>query len=357
LDDSGINIAYWSMYTYAGNILSCIITGTVLYVEKSWTLALQSCTVLCIVVALLNIFHLSERFTIPSDSEIIEEENTSPSSHLLELENNNSLRRPRTAEAEQMHFWRALSLPHVCAYTVCVTCNKFVSGFLYFWLAYFVGDNLGVSAASACFLVASFELGSLASSPVRESVTELLGPNHKATFICVANLMSTLLLVFLMHFTSQTWSFYTATWLVLLFFCLGITVSSPAPTLLPAIAHSISGFPSVFKNANNLAFVVGTVNQTSSTLSTILLGSVGFLVSSYGWNVTLILCAACSFVGAAALLRMVKSELYDEGDESHTSDGGNLIPLPSDSSRHYSDRNASRGQFDCKQKSRHYGSI
>jgi OPA family glycerol-3-phosphate transporter-like MFS transporter 1/2 len=212
-------------------------------------------------------------------------------------------------EQEQMDagFARALLIPNVAPFCVCLFFAKMCTNALLFWGPMYLSNDVGFSTEQAGYLCTFFDLGGCLGGLLAGLASDRARARH-----------GTVALGFLLVSAPVLFSYYSVThargpetginvWMMIL---AGLFVNGPVALITTAVSADLGSHASLKGNARLQATVAGMIDASGSLGAAVQGAVIGLLVAKFSWSVVWTMLASGSLVAAACLVGVVRGEIW-----------------------------------------------
>ncbi|KAM9114009.1 glucose-6-phosphate exchanger SLC37A2 [Pangshura tecta] len=310
----GLIMGIWNSHTSVGNILGSLIAGV--WVSSAWGL---SFIVPGIIIAIMGIVCFLFLVEYPEDvdcspplhhTESEESEEKDPEVTLSADDRScsrenviDSSEYPRepAEQPEAISFLRALRIPGVVEFSLCLLFAKLVSYTFLYWLPLYIVNVAHFGAKEAGDLSTLFDVGGILGGILAGLISDYTG--GRATTCCVMLIVAAPML-FLYNHVGQNG---IASSVAMLIVC-GALVNGPYALITTAVSADLGTHECLKGNAKALSTVTAIIDGTGSigaALGPLLAG----LISPTGWNNVFYMLITADILACLLLSRVVYKEI------------------------------------------------
>ena len=300
----GLIMGAWSSNLFVGNILGSIITtasvGWGLHGEN-WPLGFELPGYIVIVFGLL-VWKFLEATPLPSD----EDPDSTTTAQLLEEQ--------ESFEADTVDFdndspaptlTRALLIPGVIPFSLCLAFAKICQYALLFWGPYYL-QVVGFSSERAGYLCSFFDVGALLGGFGSGWISDRLGAKRGLTAALFLAVASVSLYIYYEVTSKAGDDVAVNVWMMIL---VGFWVNGPVSLITTSVSQELGSHPSLNGDERLIASVTGIIDGTGSfgaAMQGILIG----VISTSSWEKVFQFLIVCCLLSASLLSGVVKKELF-----------------------------------------------
>ncbi|XP_052804863.1 glucose-6-phosphate exchanger SLC37A2-like [Mya arenaria] len=297
----GLIMGIWNSHTSVGNILGSLIAG--IWVNTAWG---WSFVVPGIIIASLGVLVFLFMAPEPSIVDCPEPPHEQGQVEPAEAEETEALiKKGNEADGpkrnEAVTIWRALSIPGVIEFSLCLFFAKLVSYTFLFWLPKYISNKGSFDAQKAGDLSTLMDVGGIFGGIIAGVVSDYT--RGRAT-TCVVMLA----LGAPMMFIYNAYGSIDMTHSVCLLLALGFLVNGPYSLITTAVSADLGTHKSLKGNAKALATVTAVIDGTGSVGAAVgpLLAGV---ISNSNWNNVFWMLIASDIFAMVFLIRLVYKEI------------------------------------------------
>ncbi|KAH3700771.1 glucose-6-phosphate exchanger SLC37A2-like isoform X3 [Dreissena polymorpha] len=290
----GLIMGIWNSHTSVGNILGSIIAGA--WVDGAWG---WSFVVPGIIIASMGV--LVFLFLVPEPADVGCTEPASDQGKGNEETQPIINRDDNPKRSEAVSIWRALFIPGVIEFSLCLFFAKLVSYTFLFWLPKYISNKTSYSAEKAGDLSTLMDVGGIAGGIAAGMFSDYT--RGKAT-TCVVMLVLGAPMMFIYNEYGSIDYAHSVGLLLLL----GFMVNGPYALITTAVSADLGTHKSLKGNAKALATVTAIIDGTGSVgaaLGPLFAG----VISKTGWNNVFWMLIGCDILAIVFLVRLVYKEI------------------------------------------------
>uniref|UniRef100_A0A7N8XAA9 Glucose-6-phosphate exchanger SLC37A2 n=1 Tax=Mastacembelus armatus TaxID=205130 RepID=A0A7N8XAA9_9TELE len=304
----GFIMGVWNSHTSVGNILGSLIAGV--FVSSAWGMSFIVPGLIITFTGILCFFFLVEKpedvnCTPPHHHDSGETEPLMQNSPHVDRTINGAISTEPVEivaeHTEAISFCRALRIPGVVEFSLCLLFAKLVSYTFLYWLPLYISNVAHFEAKEAGDMSTLFDVGGIVGGIVAGLVSDYTG--GRATTCCVMLLVAAPML-FLYNYIGQTSLGVTIGMLLL---CGGL-VNGPYALITTAVSADLGTHESLRGNSRALSTVTAIIDGTGSVgaaLGPLLAG----LISPTGWNNVFYMLISADVLACLLLSRLVYKEV------------------------------------------------
>uniref|UniRef100_A0A8C1ECL8 Solute carrier family 37 member 1 n=1 Tax=Cyprinus carpio carpio TaxID=630221 RepID=A0A8C1ECL8_CYPCA len=305
----GLIMGLWNSHTSVGNILGSLIAGY--YVSSNWGLSfivpgviIAAMGVICFLFLIehygphnccsLDIFSFSDHSLRSAVFEILRPALCVP------VQQQQVVVVKSEAEPSPISFMRALRIPGVVEFSLCLLFAKLVSYTFLFWLPLYITKAAHLDAKKAGDLSTLFDVGGIVGGILAGVISDKMG--KRATTCAVM-----LLLAAPTVYTFRCVTFISLFTVVCMLLVCGGLVNGPYALITTAVSADLGTHKSLKGNARALSTVTAIIDGTGSVgaaVGPLLAG----LLSAQGWDQVFYMLMTADFLALLLLLRLVMKE-------------------------------------------------
>lgn len=305
----GLIMGVWRSHHSVGNIFGTLLAAV--FVERNWGLSFVVPSALIAGLGILTFLLLvsdPRAVGCPSPDHCSD---NSPKKNKQALELLEKARSPDNdvlpdlslpGEKEvAISFKRALAIPGVAEYSMCLFFTKFINYTFLYWLPRFIQETrLDLGAKSSADLSTLFDIGGIFGGILAGFISDV---TSASAITCAA----AFLLSFPMLFMYQSFASASVTINVVLLFIVGLLVNSPYALITTAVSADLGTHPDFRGSARALATVTAIIDATGSVGAALGPLTAGPL-STLGWEYVFYALMAANALGLLMLTRLVIKE-------------------------------------------------
>jgi len=306
----GLIMGVWRSHHSVGNIFGTLLAA--LFVEWNWGLSFVVPSALITGLGILMfLFLVNDPRAVgcpsPDHCGTNDPKKDEPSLELSEKratspDNNTLTDFPSPEETEvAISFKRALAIPGVVEYSLCLFFTKFINYTFLYWLPRFIQETrLDMGAKSSADLSTLFDIGGIVGGILAGLISDV---TSASAITCAA----AFLLSFPMLFIYQSFASASVTINVVLLFITGLLVNGPYALITTAVSADLGTHPDFRGSARALATVTAIIDATGSigaALGPLMAGP----LSRLGWEYVFYAMMAANTLGLLMLTRLVIKE-------------------------------------------------
>ncbi|CAG5118607.1 unnamed protein product, partial [Candidula unifasciata] len=275
----GLIMGIWNAHTSIGNILGSVIAGV--FVEDNWGLSFVVPGVIIGVIGILVFL-----FLVPDPADVgctIPDHSDSP---LLSKETGDHGARP-------ISIWRALFIPGVMEFSLCLFFAKLVSYTFLYWLPKYLSKS--ISPTEAAYVSTIFDAGGIVGGILAGYLSDKL--QMRAT-ICIVFLVLAAPVLFLYNEYGTDIPYWANC--LLLAVC-GLGVNGPYALITTAVSADLGTHKTVRDSAKALGIVTAIIDGTGSigaAIGPMLTGVISGSSDVNGWKYVFYMLIASDFMAA-----------------------------------------------------------
>ena len=264
----GTVMGIWQSNAFVGNIIGRQLAGD--FLDYGWG---NSFALLALILGGLGLVVFL--FLVPMPTDVGLENATTKKTTDKDIEE-------EIIENDQaVSFWKALMVPGVIEFSLCLFFSKFVIYTFLFWLPDYIHKVSGIDAEGSGFMANFFEYGGIAGGIIAGFITDRTG---MSALVCGFCLILAVPLMLIYETMVRDWCPFAVTlagdgfihdscygWNIFLLICVGILVSGPYALITSAISAEL-GTQKSLKGSKALATVSAIINGS---------GSIGKLTSNF----------------------------------------------------------------------------
>ncbi|XP_064618388.1 glucose-6-phosphate exchanger SLC37A2-like [Liolophura sinensis] len=311
----GLIMGIWNSHTSVGNILGAVIPA--LFVETAWG---WSFVVPGIIIGSLGVIvffflvpapedvgcpspdHLGKNVTL--DVEAPHSQTTKPelqdkagSVQILPSASEETPLITSGSKDKPVTFLRALFIPGVIEFALCLFFAKLVSYTFLFWLPFYIKNATSYKAEASALLSTLFDVGGIAGGILAGIISDVTGAR-------AATCTLMLLAAAPMMYVYSVFGSLTFTHNVVLLLVCGLLVNGPYALITTAVSADLGTHKSLLGNAKALATVTAIIDGTGSmgaALGPLLTG----LIAPLSWEYVFYMLIAADGMASLLLIRLV----------------------------------------------------
>lgn len=307
----GLIFGIWNLHTSVGNILGLAIAGA--FVDYNWGLSLIVPGCISIAMALITFL-----FLIPKPSDIgINVEIASTKEDMKKLSTPSPPLPPPTTtmmmngqqnddhhlkvndKEKAISLWKALLIPGVIEFSICLAFAKSVSYIFLNWLPKFLEENDHLSSSSSAYESIMFDIGGMVGSIIAGLLAD---KTNSSGLICIGFLILAIPSLFIFEKFSSISQAMNFT----LQFIAGFFINGPYALITTAVSTNLAcKVPS--KSA--MATVSAIIDGTGSIGAAIGPAITGPMADRFGWNSIFYLSMIADFIAILCLIRVGYQEI------------------------------------------------
>jgi len=316
----GMIMGLWNSHTSLGNILGSLIAGA--FVTENWGL---SFTVPGLIIA--GIGFLTFFFLVPKPGEVddLPETDSSSREHTDTEENDetHALLDNKEDEGEESHAAppvevnRALRIPGVVEFSLCLFFSKLVSYTFLYWLPNYIHSESHVDVEESAILSTIFDLGGIIGGTIAGIASD---KTNRPASTCLVMLVIAIPSMFVYESTVKKWCPITAhhgvpvhdscfSWNIFLTLLTGTLVNGPYALITTAVSAELGQHPSLQGSSKALATVTAIIDGTGSIGAAIGPFLAGALSGGDDWGRVFKMLMVADGLALIFLLRLVKQEV------------------------------------------------
>lgn len=287
----GLIMGIWNSHTSVGNILGSLIAGV--WVNHAWG---WSFVVPGIIIGALGVlvffFLVPEPATVGCDK---------PVHHIAGEEDEALIKKEEPAEDKAISFYRALLIPGVIEFSLCLFFAKLVSYTFLFWLPKYISYKTSYDAEVAGDLSTLFDVGGIMGGIVAGLISDFT--RGRASVCCVMLALGAPMMFVYNEYGSVNFAHSVGLLLVCGFF-----VNGPYALITTAVSADLGTHKSLRGNSKALATVTAIIDGTGSVgaaIGPLLTG----VISPTGWNNVFWMLIAADVFAMLFLIRLVTKEI------------------------------------------------
>ncbi|KAI0218090.1 Glucose-6-phosphate exchanger SLC37A2 [Lamellibrachia satsuma] len=307
----GVIMGIWNSHTSVGNILGSLISGA--FVNDNWGLSFIVPGAIIAAMGILTFLFLvpkPEDVGCPNPNKITLPDIETPGSiqekDSLDIKDEDSETTPILEGQHQekpVTFMRALKIPGVIEFSLCLFFAKLVSYTFLFWLPSYIKStsphmhNMEQAADLSTF----FDMGGIVGGVAAGVISDRTGGRAS---ICLVMLF----LAAPMMFVYQHFGHFSSSLNIGLLLSCGALVNGPYALITTAVSADLGTHPQLQGNALALATVTAIIDGTGSmgaALGPLLTG----LITPYGWQNVFFMLIAADLCALLLLIRLVIREV------------------------------------------------
>ncbi|ESN93720.1 hypothetical protein HELRODRAFT_186070 [Helobdella robusta] len=325
----GFIMGIWNSHTSVGNILGSVIAGVMVNVDWAWSFIIPGLIILgmgCVVFLLLiphphdlqpntnysalidpdhqeadngdNNRYQDERVRLINDDEIDTTNdaiNINQSQASLEQEGGVS-----EGDGEPIGFFKAILIPGVIEFSLCLFFAKLVSYTFLFWLPYYISKTGNYDPTQAADMSALFDVGGILGGVVAGIVSDYHGGRALTCMVMLLIAAPSMFIYYIFGGVSFGLSVF------LLMVC-GFFVNGPYSLITTAVSADLGTHPSLKGDSKALSTVTAIIDGTGSigaALGPLITG----LLSSYGWDYVFYMLIISDVIALLFLMRLSYKE-------------------------------------------------
>uniref|UniRef100_A0A8C1QMP7 Glucose-6-phosphate exchanger SLC37A1-like n=1 Tax=Cyprinus carpio TaxID=7962 RepID=A0A8C1QMP7_CYPCA len=293
----GLIMGLWNSHTSVGNILGSLIAGY--YVSSNWGLSFIVPGVIIAAMGVICFLFLIERVTETELS--MEEGEMEIGASFPHFDCGGGIKRIQDeAEPSPISFMRALRIPGVVEFSLCLLFAKLVSYTFLFWLPLYITKAAHLDAKKAGDLSTLFDVGGIVGGILAGVISDKMG---KRATTCAVMLLLAAPTLYGFSMISQ---FGLGPTIGMLLVCGGL-VNGPYALITTAVSADLGTHKSLKGNARALSTVTAIIDGTGSVgaaVGPLLAG----LLSAQGWDQVFYMLMTADFLALLLLLRLVMKE-------------------------------------------------
>ncbi|KAL4228961.1 hypothetical protein ACF0H5_012001 [Mactra antiquata] len=291
----GLIMGIWNSHTSVGNILGSVIAG--IWVNEAWGWSFVVPGIIIATLGVIVFFFLVPDPDIVGCRPPVHHTDKEPEEEALVSKDEGSVREDK----EAITIWRALRIPGVIEFSLCLFFAKLVSYTFLFWLPKYISAKTSYDAEVAGDLSTLFDVGGILGGIIAGVVSDYT--RGRASTCCVM-----LLLAAPMMFVYNTYGSITYAHNVGLLLCCGFLVNGPYALITTAVSADLGTHKSLRGNSKALATVTAIIDGTGSVgaaLGPLLTG----VISKSGWNNVFYMLIAADICAMFFLIRLIFKEI------------------------------------------------
>ncbi|KAJ6224653.1 hypothetical protein RDWZM_003198 [Blomia tropicalis] len=294
----GLILGIWNWHTSVGNIVGSAVASA--FVDINWGLSFMVPGFICIGVAIIMFFILIPKpIDVGIQVELTPDDETKngmpPATNQIHCDMNKNPLAPEIKEKEEaITIWKALAIPGVVEFSICLFFAKLVSYTFLFWLPMYLESTSHLTAASSGFQSIAFDIGGCLGSIIAGFLADRTGASALTCIVFLALAIPSLVAFY-------AWSTVSAVANNGLQFIAGAFVNGPYALITTAVSANLAcKVPSKSAMATVSAIIDGT-------------GSIGAAVGpllaplvsgSDQWINVFYMCIAADVVAILSLIRI-----------------------------------------------------
>lgn len=314
----GLVMGLWNSHTSVGNILGALVAAA--FVEYNWGMSFIVPSVIIASMGVLVFLFLvphpqdvgceSTSLSIQSNQSVANgfmtppsEEVSSETEVLIIPDGEVHPEPPETA----ISFYKALQIPGVIEFSICLFFAKLVSYTFLFWLPSYIEKTAHYTAAKAADLSTLFDVGGIVGGILAGVLSDIHGSR---ALTCAGMLLFAAPMLFVYEAFAKT-SF--ALNVVFLLVCGGL-VNGPYSLITTAVSADLGTHASLRGNAKALSTVTAIIDGTGSVgaaLGPLLTG----VLSTYGWQNVFYMLIGADICALLLLLRLCVKDILRMAEE------------------------------------------
>lgn len=291
----GLIMGIWNSHTSVGNILGSLIAGIWVNYQWGWSFIVPGIIIGCLGV-LVFFFMVTEPSIVGCDKPV--HHNIQEEEEKLLSKKDDDLQKENKHEA--ITLWRALKIPGVLEFSVCLFFAKLVSYTFLFWLPKYISFKTDYDAEVAGDLSTLFDVGGIVGGIIAGVVSDYT--RGRASTCCVMLLLGAPMMFIYNEFGSIDLKHSIGLLLVCGFF-----VNGPYALITTAVSADLGTHTSLQGNSRALATVTAIIDGTGSigaAVGPLLTG----VISPTGWNNVFWMLIAADVAAMVLLIRLVFKE-------------------------------------------------
>ncbi|XP_077985488.1 glucose-6-phosphate exchanger SLC37A2-like [Glandiceps talaboti] len=293
----GLIMGIWNSHTSVGNILGSLIAG--IFVDDAWGL---SFIVPGVIISTMGIIIFLFLIVHPADVGCT----------LPDHESGNTLHQGRDAiinkvvppeDQKPISISRAILIPGVIEFALCLFFAKLVSYTFLFWLPTYIHSSTKFTDEQAADLSTLFDIGGIIGGIISGVISDRLGGRACTVFVSLA-------LGAPMMYIYSVFGHIGLTENIFMLIACGILVNGPYALITTAVAADLGTHPSLNGNSKALSTVTALIDGTGSigaALGPLLTG----LISPSGWSNVFYMLIAADLAACLLVVRLVIKELTE----------------------------------------------
>ncbi|CAL1542317.1 unnamed protein product [Lymnaea stagnalis] len=313
----GLIMGIWNAHTSVGNILGSIVAGA--FVETSWGLSFVIPGVIIISVGILVFLFLvphpkDVNCELPdhSDSTKVKVGSRNIDAEVYRADDRNgrdsetaSLISTKKSSEQPISILKALSIPGVIEFSLCLFFAKLNSYTFLYWLPNYISEKTTVSPSDAAYTSTIFDAGGILGG----IIAGYLSDRYRMRGVtCVIFLVFAAPMLFIYNQYGSMVPFYANC--LMLALC-GLGVNGPYALITTAVSADLGTHKSIRDNSKALGIVTAVIDGTGSIGAAIGPMLTGF-VSTTSWENVFYMLIASDFIAALLLLRVVIREIQQK---------------------------------------------
>ncbi|ESO99923.1 hypothetical protein LOTGIDRAFT_213082 [Lottia gigantea] len=295
----GLIMGIWNSHTSVGNILGAVIPA--IFVKTAWG---WSFIVPGMIIGGLGI--LVFLFLVPHPSDVnCDDPNQDAKPLLSKVSDNNEESLLTSGEKHQaISLIRALKIPGVIEFSLCLFFAKLVSYTFLFWLPKYIENTTPYGATKSADLSTLFDVGGIIGGILAGVISDHSGARASTCFIMLAAAAPMLYIYNVFGDVS-----YGASVVQLL--CCGLLVNGPYALITTAVSADLGTHKSLMGNARALATVTAIIDGTGSIGAALGPLATGWISasSSDGWQDVFYMLIGANVCAMILLSRLVYKEI------------------------------------------------
>ncbi|CAG5117081.1 unnamed protein product [Candidula unifasciata] len=317
----GLIMGIWNAHTSVGNILGSFIAGA--FVEDNWGLSFVVPGIFIGVVGILVFLFLvphpqdvncklpdhSDSRKVNIVSRNVDTEADTEEERVIRLGEDTALiskHRHVSSKEKPISILKALTIPGVIEFSLCLFFAKLVSYTFLYWLPKYLSQS--VNATQAAYVSTIFDVGGILGGILAGYISDKYRMRGTT---CIIFLVLVAPLLFLYNEYGTSIPFWANC--LLLAVC-GVGVNGPYALITTAVSADLGTHKTVRGNAKALGMVTAIIDGTGSigaAIGPLLTGVISSSSPKEGWKYVFYMLIAADFVAALFLGRVMKKEIQN----------------------------------------------
>lgn len=311
----GLIYGLWNSHTNLGNIVGATISG--FFVEKDWGLSFIVPGCIMLFVALILFLFLVPH---PEDVDLYDSTNCSDKydtkradgrnrvSHYEDPQNFNSSanQRPEVArcadKATAISFTKALMIPGVIEYSLCLFFSKLVSYTFLYWLPRFVALSTLNDSEDSAYLSTPFDVGGIFGSIIAGHLSDRYRANG---ITCTVMLIAAIPSMFVYQHYGPNSSLNN----ILIQLVLGVLVNGPYCLISTAVSADLGHRVSDGRAMATVSAIIDGMGSIGAVVGPLV---AGFASKSGDWTTIFVMLMLSDVIATLCLVRITIAELRDK---------------------------------------------
>ncbi|XP_072049318.1 glucose-6-phosphate exchanger SLC37A2-like isoform X2 [Amphiura filiformis] len=289
----GLIMGIWNSHTSVGNILGSIVAGY--FVDTAWG---WSFLVPGFIIGGMGIIIFIFLISYPTDVGCTPPEHVKPG----EFRNGKASEYDiDPSKQPAISIWKALWIPGVVEFSLCLFFAKLVSYTFLFWLPYYIDNTTDkITDQQAAYLSTLFDVGGIAGGIAAGFLADVSGASGTISFLM-------LIIAAPLVYLYNAYGYLSLEISISLMMISGFFVNGPYALITTAVSADLGTHPSLQGNARALATVTAIIDGTGTIGA-----AIGPLITGLidpkgrtGWNNVFMFLVASELVGALLISRQV----------------------------------------------------